>query len=131
MLQYLALIAEILPIPLYLIFLKRNKGAGLLVIFLYCVLSLLTELIFAAIQTQLVFSTFTILEFGIFTPSAGNTHAPNLAFIFGDENYRTECSSSITSNPSNPIACANSSIEYLWDGSNTLTIGENYTPCNS
>jgi hypothetical protein len=76
-------------------------------------------------------STFTILQFGIFTPSAGNTHAPNLVFIFGDENYRTECTSNITSNPTTPIACANSSIEYLWDGANTLTIGETYTPCNS
>jgi hypothetical protein len=76
-------------------------------------------------------STFTIEEFGIFTPSVGNTHAPNLFFIFGDENYHTECTSNITSNPTTPIACANSNIEYLWDGGNTLTIGETYTLCNS
>jgi hypothetical protein len=67
LLRYLAFIAEILPILFYLIFLKRNRGAGLLVIFLYCVLSLLTEVVYAALQTQLVFSSFTILEFTLFS----------------------------------------------------------------
>lgn len=67
MLQYLALLAEILPIFLYLIFYKRNKGEGLLVIFLYCVFSLLTEVAYFIIQKQIVFSTFTILEFTLFS----------------------------------------------------------------
>jgi hypothetical protein len=67
LLRYLALIAEILPILFYLIFLKRNRGEGLLVIFLYCVLSLLTEVVYAALQSQLVFSSFTILEFTLFS----------------------------------------------------------------
>jgi len=56
-----------LPIALYLAFLKRNRGAGLLVIFLYCVLSLLTEFIFYKVQNLIVFSCFTILEFTLLT----------------------------------------------------------------
>jgi len=64
---YLAYFAEILPISFYLIFLKRNRGEGLWVIFLYCVLSLLTEGLFVLIQQQLVFSGFIIVQFGLFS----------------------------------------------------------------
>ena len=67
MLRYIALLGEILPIVFYLIFIKRNRGEGLLVIFFYCVLSLLTEFVYAVVQTQIVFSTFTILEFTLFS----------------------------------------------------------------
>lgn len=64
---YLAYIAEILPIFLYLIFLKRNRGEGLWVIFLYCGLSLLTEGIFMLTREQIVFSGFIIVQFGLFS----------------------------------------------------------------
>jgi hypothetical protein len=76
-------------------------------------------------------SSFIIEEFSTFTPSAGNPHASNLFFIFGDANYQTQCTSNISSNPVTPIACANSNIKYLWDGSNTLNIEETYNPCNA
>jgi hypothetical protein len=57
-----------LPIVFYLIFFKRNRGEGLLVVFFYCVLSLLTEFAYTAIfQSQVVFSIFTILEFTLFS----------------------------------------------------------------
>jgi hypothetical protein len=63
-----AYIAEILPIIFYLIFLKRNRGEGLWVIFLYCVLSLLTEGIFEITGgQQVVFSIFIILQFTLFS----------------------------------------------------------------
>lgn len=63
----LGFFAEILPIIFYLIFLKRNRGEGLWVIFLYCILSLLTELAFAIFKSQAVYSCFTILEFTLFS----------------------------------------------------------------
>jgi hypothetical protein len=62
-----AYIAEILPIVFYLIFLKRNKGEGLWVIFLYCVLSLLTEGIYAKTEQPVVFSIFIIVQFTLFS----------------------------------------------------------------
>jgi uncharacterized membrane protein len=64
---YLAYFAEILPIFFYLLFLKRNKGEGLWVIFLYCVLSLITEGIFLTTSVQLVFSGFIVVQFGLFS----------------------------------------------------------------
>ncbi|HXB07903.1 MAG TPA: hypothetical protein VNW04_12315 [Puia sp.] len=71
MLQLSALISEVLPIIFYLIFLKRNRGEGLWVIFLYCVLSLLTEpfyhMVKANIPQYFVYSSFTILEFTLFS----------------------------------------------------------------
>lgn len=66
-LQYIASIAEVLPIIFYLLFLKRNRGEGLGVIFWYCVLSLLTEFAFLFMKQQLVYSSFTILEFSFFS----------------------------------------------------------------
>lgn len=62
-----AYFAETLPIVFYLIFLKRNRGEGLWVIFLYCVLSLLTEAIFAITRQPVVFSIFIILQFTLFS----------------------------------------------------------------
>jgi hypothetical protein len=62
-----AYFAEILPIVFYLVFLKRNRGEGLGVIFLYSVLSLLTEVIFGVTQQTIVFSIFTVLSFTIFS----------------------------------------------------------------
>ena len=66
-LAYTAYFAELLPIIFYLVFLKRNKGEGLWVIFLYCILSLLFEGIFAATRQQIVFSLFNILQFTLFS----------------------------------------------------------------
>jgi hypothetical protein len=62
-----AYFAEILPIVFYLVFLKRNKGEGLGVIFLYSILSPLTELIFGLTHEAIVFSIFTVLSFTIFS----------------------------------------------------------------
>jgi hypothetical protein len=67
LLQLLAYLTEILPIIFYLIFLKRNRGEGLWVIFLYSLLSLLTELLFEILQRQIIYSIFTIVEFTLFS----------------------------------------------------------------
>lgn len=67
MLQKLAYFTEVLPIIFYLIFLKRNRGEGLWVIFIYSVLSLLTEKIFEMTQREIVFSIFTMVEFTLFS----------------------------------------------------------------
>jgi len=65
-----AFFSEILPIVFYLIFLKRNRGTGLWVIFFYCCLSWLTENFFfnlfnLHIPGYIHDSGFTILEFSI------------------------------------------------------------------
>jgi len=67
LLQLLAYFTEILPIIFYLIFLKRNRGEGLWLIFLYSLLSLLTELLFQILQRQIIYSLFTIVEFTLFS----------------------------------------------------------------
>jgi hypothetical protein len=63
----LAYVAEVLPIIFFLLFLKRNKGEGLWVIFLYCVLSLLTEGIFALTHEPAVYYSFVIVQFLLFS----------------------------------------------------------------
>jgi len=64
----LAFLSEILPIVFYLVFFKRNKGEGLWVIFLYCILSLLTEGLFVVTGgQQIVFSVFIIVQFTLFS----------------------------------------------------------------
>lgn len=63
----LAYVAEVLPIIFFLLFLKRNKGEGLWVIFLYCVLSLLTEGLFALTHEPAVYYTFLIVQFLLFS----------------------------------------------------------------
>jgi hypothetical protein len=67
LLQKLAYFTELLPIIFYLIFLKRNKGEGLWVIFIYSVLSLLTEKIFEITEREIVYSIFTMVEFTLFS----------------------------------------------------------------
>ena len=63
-----AYLAEILPIVFYLVFLKRNKGEGLWVIFIYSILSFLTEVLYGATHgNPLVFSCFVILQFTLFS----------------------------------------------------------------
>jgi len=67
----LALFAEILPIVFYLVFLKRNRGEGLWVIFLYCVISILTEvineLLNGIISGPAIFASFNIVQFTLFS----------------------------------------------------------------
>jgi hypothetical protein len=73
---FLAFISEILPIIFYLSFIKRNRGEGLRVIFLYCCISWLTEPFFVDrlfhllnlnIPRYIVYASFTILEFTLFS----------------------------------------------------------------
>ena len=70
----LALISQILPVAFYLLFLKRNRGEGLGVIFFYCCFSWVTEgyilgFIFHRLNLHIpdyvADSSFTILEFTI------------------------------------------------------------------
>lgn len=63
----LAYFAEVLPIIFYLVFLKRNRGEGLWVIFFYCVLSLLTEGLFVLTKEPAVYYTFVIVQFLLFS----------------------------------------------------------------
>jgi hypothetical protein len=71
LLQLLAYISEILPIIFYLSFIKRNRGEGLWVIFLYCSLSLLYEPAFSLLGKKIpkfyIYTSFTILEFTLFS----------------------------------------------------------------
>jgi hypothetical protein len=70
LLPNIAFFSEILPIALYLVFLKRNRGEGLGVIFFYCCFSWLTESVFFSvlhinIPDYVHDSGFTILEFTV------------------------------------------------------------------
>jgi hypothetical protein len=71
LLNLLAFISEILPIILYLSFIKRNRGQGLWVIFLYCVCSLVTQPLFLLLLPKVpkfyFFVSWTILEFTLFS----------------------------------------------------------------
>ena len=87
MLAAKAFYSEILPILFYLLFLKRNRGEGLGVIFFYCCASWLTENFFfnrlhIQIPGYVHDSGFTILEFTIisfFTYSS--LHGKKLKYI--------------------------------------------------
>jgi hypothetical protein len=74
LLVVLALISQVLPVAFFLVFLKRNRGEGLGVIFFYCCFSWLTEGYFLGfifnhlnlhVPGYVVGSGFTILEFTI------------------------------------------------------------------
>jgi len=71
LLSLLAFISEILPIILYLSFIKRNRGEGLWVIFLYCAFSLVTQPLFFLLLPKVpkfyFFASWTILEFTLFS----------------------------------------------------------------
>jgi hypothetical protein len=66
-------LSGLLPIVLFLVFLRRNKEAKLWVIFLYTILSLITDILFDALPQEnkvssfYLFSFFTITEFTIFS----------------------------------------------------------------
>lgn len=70
MLTILAFFSEILPIIFYLIFLKRNRGEGVWVIFLYCLVSVIIENISFFLKDRLgtfyIFLSLTILEYTLF-----------------------------------------------------------------
>jgi len=63
----LALFSEILPIVFYLIFLKRNRGDGLWVIFLYCLLSVLTEILAGVTKFPFIGDSYNIVQFTLFS----------------------------------------------------------------
>jgi hypothetical protein len=67
LLAFIAFITELLPIVFYLVFLKRNRGEGLWVIFLYCVLSILTEVLGGLLKYQYFFPAFNIVQFTLFS----------------------------------------------------------------
>jgi hypothetical protein len=58
---------EILPIVFYLVFLKRNRGEGLWVIFLYCIVSVLTEVLGGVMHLKVIFACFPIVQFSLFS----------------------------------------------------------------
>jgi hypothetical protein len=70
LLPHIAFYSEVLPIALFLLFLKRNRGEGLGVIFFYCCVSCLTEsIVFNRLHIDIPDyvhdSSFTILEFSV------------------------------------------------------------------
>jgi hypothetical protein len=58
---------EILPIVFYLVFLKRNRGEGLWVIFLYCIASVLTEVLGGIMHLQIIFACYNLVQFSLFS----------------------------------------------------------------
>lgn len=72
-LKIISVLSGLLPIVLFLVFFKRNKEGKLWVIFLYAVLSVITDAAFSAIPENedlaefYLFSFFTVVEFSIFT----------------------------------------------------------------
>jgi hypothetical protein len=72
-LKPVSVLSGLLPIVLFLVFLRRNKEAKLWVIFLYTILSLITDILFDALPQEnkvssfYLFSFFTITEFTIFS----------------------------------------------------------------
>jgi hypothetical protein len=67
LIAWLTFFTEILPIVFYLVFLKRNRGEGLWVIFLYCILSVLTEILGGIMQLQAIFACYNIVQFSLFS----------------------------------------------------------------
>lgn len=58
---------EILPIVFYLVFFKRNRGEGLWVIFLYCVLSVLTEILGGILKLPVIVDYYNFVQFALFS----------------------------------------------------------------
>jgi hypothetical protein len=67
LIAYVAFFTELLPIIFYLVFLKRNRGEGLWVVFLYCILSFITEILGGILNLQIIFATFIIVQFTLFS----------------------------------------------------------------
>lgn len=72
-LKILSVFSGLLPIVLFLVFLRRNKGGKLWVIFLYVILSFIVDIAFSTIPSNdelsefYLYSFFTIVEFSLFT----------------------------------------------------------------
>ncbi|HEY4831952.1 MAG TPA: hypothetical protein VIH61_05260, partial [Waddliaceae bacterium] len=72
-LEFIEALAEILPVIFYLSFARRNKGSGLWVIFLYCILSVVTENFLVSgssrphIDKFYLFALFSICEYTLYT----------------------------------------------------------------
>ena len=72
MLSKISLFSVILPIILFVLFYKRNKGGGLWVIFLYCMCSFLADGFYNHFHNKpdyffYIYSSFTITEYTLFT----------------------------------------------------------------
>jgi hypothetical protein len=73
-LRNISILSGLLPIALYFCFLKRNKGTGLWVIFLYAILSFITDNTLSRIKPSeypilkfTIFCLFTVVEYTLFT----------------------------------------------------------------
>jgi hypothetical protein len=72
-LRDISVLSGLLPIILFLVFLRRNKEKNLWVIFLYTIVSLITDIAFRNLPAGdenaefYLFSFFTIIEYSIFT----------------------------------------------------------------
>lgn len=72
-LREISVLSGLLPIILFLVFLRKNKEKNLWVIFLYTVLSLITDIAFRNLSAGdetaefYLFSFFTIIEYSIFS----------------------------------------------------------------
>lgn len=71
MLKPISVFSALLPILIYLFFIKRNKGNGYGLIFLYALFSFCTDFVFlllnSATASFYIYSLFTILEYCLFT----------------------------------------------------------------
>lgn len=69
MLPLLSVFSGVLPMILYVCFIKRNKQGGFWVIFLYCLISFLSDNMFHYLEHKLnvfyLYSAFTICEFSL------------------------------------------------------------------
>ena len=70
LLPFLSHFSGILPIFLFVLFLKRNKQDGLWVIFLYCIASFFADLVIRALKTEhdrfYIYFSFTLIEYTLF-----------------------------------------------------------------
>ena len=72
MLSKITVLSVVLPIVLFFLFFKRNKGAGLWVIVLYCICSFLADSAYYHYRKQpdyffYIYSSFTIIEYTLFS----------------------------------------------------------------
>lgn len=72
MISFLSFISELLPIMFFLIFLKRNMETALWVIFVYSIISFITEFCGPLLKNYkeahfYIYSSFTIIEYSLFS----------------------------------------------------------------
>jgi hypothetical protein len=67
----IVILSEILPVILYVCFLRRNKHEGLQVIFIYSLVSFITEILFFLLRPWIdifyLFASFTVCEYTLLT----------------------------------------------------------------